>query len=334
MRTEPGRRRIAVLASIIIGWTMCLGAATRAQVPDLGVGASLHGKRVLPADSPWNTDISQAPVDPNSDTLLDTIGLDTGLHPDFGTTWDGVPNGIPYIVVPGSQPWIPVIFQYAGESDPGPYPIPGNAPIEGGPNADGDRHVLIVDRDNWTLHELYDAWPSDDFTNWWAGSGALFGLNSNTPRPQGWTSADAAGLPIFPGLVRYDEVAAGEIRHALRFTMPKTQQAYIWPARHMASSITNRKYPPMGARFRLRADFDITGYSKNNQVILTALKRYGMFLADNGSTWFFSGSPDPRWNDDDLHNLTKVKGSDFEAVDESDWQFLADSARVDPTSTK
>jgi len=208
-----------------------------------------------------------------------------------------------------------VNFDYADESDPGPYPIPANPLIEGGPQSQGDRHILVVDTDNCVLYELYAAYP--DGNGWTAGSGAIYDLTSNALRPEGWTSADAAGLPILPGLVRYDEVAAGEIRHALRFTVPRTRKAYVWPARHYASSLTGAQYPPMGQRFRLKASFDISGYSSDVQVIFTALKRYGMILADNGSAWYLSGVPDERWDNDALHELGQVKGSDFEAVDVS-----------------
>jgi hypothetical protein len=219
---------------------------------------------------------------------------------------------------------VAVSFDYDGESDPGPYPIPPDAPIEGGPGSDGDRHVLILERDSCTLYELYYAWPQPD-GSWHAGSGAIFDLNSHLLRPAGWTSADAAGLPILPGLIRYEEVAAGEIRHAIRFTVPQTRRAYIWPARHYASPLTGEQYPPMGARFRLKKDFDISGFSPDTQVILQALKTYGMILSDNGAAWFISGAPDERWDNDILHELHQVRGSDFEAVD-------ASSLMVDPNS--
>jgi len=282
--------------------------------PGLGAGASLQGRRAFPADNPWNRDISQEPVDPNSTTLIGSCGI-RNLHPDFGTTWNGAPNGIPYVVVDGSQEQVPVTFSYGDESDPGPYPIPPNAPIEGGASATGDRHVLVVDRDNWKLYELFDAHPVNGGTAWTAGSGAIFDLGSNLLRPAGWTSADAAGLPIFPGLVRYDEVVElGEIRHALRFTCPQTRRAYVHPARHWASSNTSASLPPMGMRVRLRADFDVTPFPAEVRVILTALKRYGMFLADNGSGWYLSGAPDPRWNDANLGALKQVSSSNFEVV--------------------
>ena len=291
-------------------------SGTPQSVPDLGINASLKGKRVFPADNPWNQDISGLPVDPNSANLISSMGLGTGLHPDFGTTWNGAPNGIPYVVVSGSQQKVPITFtDYGDESDPGPYPVPQNAPIEGGPNATGDRHVIVIDRDNWKLYELFGAYPVGGGASWRAACGAVFDLNSNSLRPAGWTSADAAGLPIFPGLVRYDEVSELKaITHALRFTASRTRKAYVYPARHFASSNTDPNLPPMGMRVRLKASFDISRFSPNVQVILRAMKKYGMILADNGSNWYVSGAPDPRWNDSELGTLSGIKGSDFEVV--------------------
>src|SRR5215207_4630157 len=284
------------------------------QQPDLGAGASLNGKRLFPADNAWNQDVSNEPVDPNSADLIASMGLGTSLHPDFGTVWNGAPNGIPYVVVSGAQSRVPITFTaYGDESDPGPYPVPPDAPVEGGAGGTGDRHVIVIDRDNWRLYELYRAFP--DGAGWNAESGAVYDLNSNALRPAGWTSADAAGLPIFPGLVRYDEaVTAGEIRHALRFTVARTQRAYVHPARHWASTTTDPNAPPMGIRLRLKASVDIAGYSPAMQVILRALKKYGMILADNGSNWYVSGAPDPRWSDSELNTLKGLKGSDFEVV--------------------
>jgi hypothetical protein len=282
----------------------------------LGANASLGGKRPFPADNPWNRDVSGDPVDPASQALLASCGgLDRGLHPDFGTVWDGAPNGIPYVVVSGTQGKVPVSFDYADESDPGPYPVPSDAPIEGGPSGSGDRHILIIDRDAWKLYELYDAHPVNGGQRWTAGSGAVFDLSSNALRPSGWTSADAAGLPIFPGLVRYDEaVEQKAIRHALRFTCPTTRRAYVAPARHYASSRTESTLPPMGMRVRLRTGFNVSAYPANVQVILNAMKTYGMLLADNGSAWYVSGAPDPRWSDDELATLRGVTARDFEVV--------------------
>jgi hypothetical protein len=284
--------------------------------PELGSGASLHGKQVFPFDNAWNQDISNSPVDPNSDNIIANIGLNANLHPDFGTVWNGAPNGIPYIVVAGNQAAVPINFTaFGSQSDAGPYPVPANAPVEGGPNGTGDRHVLVIDRDNWKLYEMYRAFPLNNGASWNCDSGAIFDLNSNALRPAGWTSADAAGLPIFPGLVRYDEVfEQQEIRHAIRFTAQITRRAYVSPARHWASTNTSVDRPPMGMRVRLKASVDISGYSPSMQVILRALKKYGMILADNGSNWFISGAPDPRWDDDDLNTLKQIKGSNFEVV--------------------
>jgi len=273
--------------------------------------------KILPSNNILNTPIDNLPVDANSDIYVQTIGPSISLHPDFGAgQWNGAPIGIPYILVPGTQPKVNITFDYSDESEPGPYPIPPDAPIEGGPNSTGDRHVLIIDKDNCILYEIYSAYPNNDGT-WNAGSGAIHDLNSNKLRPDGWTSADAAGLPILPLLLRYDEVHKGEINHAIRFTVPNTQRAYIWPARHLASTKADKKYPPMGIRFRLKNNYDITKFSTENQVILKALKKYGMILADNGSAWYITGAPDARWNDNDLNQLKTLKGSDFEAVDVS-----------------
>jgi hypothetical protein len=281
-------------------------------------GPMIAGCPLFPADNIWNRRIDALPVDPSSSAYVSNIGATTSLHPDFGAgLWDGGPIGIPFVIVPGNQPFVPMDFiWYADESDPGPYPMPPNAPVEGGSASTGDRHVLVVDSGNCTLYELYYSWPQTD-GSWQAGCGAVFPLTSNALRPDGWTSADAAGFAILPGLVRYDEVASGAIRHALRFTVPRTRAAYLWPARHEASSSTDATRPPMGQRFRLKASVDISGFSAANRVILTALKTYGMLIADNGSSWYLSGAPDDRWDNDDLHALQNLHGSDFEAVDES-----------------
>jgi hypothetical protein len=274
---------------------------------------SLLGRQVFPPDNPWNRPVDREPVDPNSDTLIASIGRDRGLHPDFGASYNGGPFGIPYVVVPGTTPKVPVTFEYADESDPGPYPVPPDAPIEGGPQSKGDRHILVIDRDNWMLYELFSAYPQGN--GYKAGSGAVFDLKSNRERPAGWTSADAAGLPIFPGLVRYDEVVERkEIPHAVRFTVQKTRRAYVPPARHFASSRTDPALPPMGMRVRLKADYDVSRFPPSAQEILKALKRYGMILADNGSDWFISGAPDARWNDEELGTLKRVTGKDLEVV--------------------
>lgn len=281
---------------------------------ELGEGVSLGGRRPFPDDNPWNQDISQLPVHANSSAIIANIGVERGLHPDFGTVWEGSPIGIPYVVVSGAQSKVEVTFEYDDESDAGPYPIPNSPPIEGGDDSDGDRHILIIDRDNWKLYELFSAYKVDG--GWTAGSGAIFDLGSNELRPEGWTSADAAGLPIFPGLVRYDEVIEqGEINHALRFTVSRSRRNYIYPARHYASSNTSADLPSMGTRVRLKDSYDISGFPASVQVILRALKKYGMFVADNGSDWYISGAPDSRWNDDELAEIREVKGGDFEVVD-------------------
>jgi hypothetical protein len=286
-----------------------------------GVNAALNGAVAFPASNAWNTDISAAPVDPNSDAILTSIGLATGLRPDFGAgTWQGAPIGIPYVVVAGSQTPARVNFTaYPGESDPGPYPVPDFAPIEGGSGSTGDRHVLVIDRDNNRLYELARAFQQGD-GSWNADCGALFHLDSNTVRPggrAGWTSADAAGLPIFPGLARREEAARGPggIRHALRFTVARTRKAYVAPATHWASSNTAADLPPMGMRVRLKASYVIPStFSTEARAILTALKTYGMFVADNGSNWYMSGAPDDAWPDTLVSQLGQVKGSDFEVI--------------------
>jgi hypothetical protein len=307
----------------IVSITLLLGFAglVSAQTPAIG------NCTVLPADDIWNTRIDQLPVHPSSSTWVNTIGASSPLHPDFGSgLWDGGPIGIPYVTVPGTQTKYPATFTYQSESDTGPYAIPLNAPIEGGSASTGDRHVISIDTDHCILYEIFSAYPQT--ASWTGGSGAIFNLLSDALRPATWTSADAAGLPIFPGLVRHDEVAAGAIHHALRFTVPQSQQAYVWPARHYASSLTGAQYPPMGARFRLKASFDISGFSATNQVILTALKQYGMILADNGAAWFISGAPDAGWDNTDLHALTTIAGSNFEAVDATVLMVNPDSGQA------
>ncbi len=276
----------------------------------LGRNASLGGRLPFPVTNPWNTRIDSAPIDPNSARLIASIGAGGHLHPDFGADWDGGPFGIPYVVVGGTQKKVPVSFDYADESDRGPYPVPANAPVEPG----SDAHVLVLDRDAWRLYEMWDAAPSNGGARWHAGSGAVFDLSTGKLRPAGWTSADAAGLPIFPGLVRYDEVAAGEIRHALRFTVSRSRKGYVSPARHSAGASTDSSLPPMGMRVRLKSSFNISSYPRSARVVLTALKRYGMIVADNGSNWYLSGTADARWDDDAMNSLKRVPGSAFEVV--------------------
>ena len=297
------------------------GSNARAEAPTLG------GCALLPSDSVFNTRIDTLSVHAMSGAWVNSIGSGTGLHPDFGTVWEGAPIGIPYTVALTALAPITVTFIYTSESDPSPYLIPPDPPIEGGPASSGDRHVLWVDAPNCVLNELYAAYPQPNGT-WKAGSGARWDLHSNALRPDTWTSADAAGLPILPLLVRRDEVQAGEIRHALRFTANITQKAHLWPARHDASDNTNPDRPPMGARFRLKASVDISGYAPEIQVIFTALKRYGMFLADNGSNWYVSGAHDMGWDDDLLVSaFSDLSGSDFEVVDQAGLMVNVDSGQ-------
>jgi len=270
---------------------------------------------VFPENNIWNTPIDKLPVHSNSNDYINAIGAGLSLRNDFGSgMWNGAPIGIPYVLVGSFQQKLQVEFEYSDESDKFGYPIPPNPPIEGGDESTGDRHILIIDTSECTLYELYSAYQDGD-GSWRAGSGAIFNLNSNELRPNGWTSADAAGLPIFPGLVKFDEVQSGEIKHMIRFTVPKTQRKFLWPARHYASSLTSENYPPMGLVMRLKNSFNTDKLSNQAKIIANALKKYGMILADNGSAWFMSGVPDDRWDMDDLYTLRQIKGNDFEAVD-------------------
>jgi hypothetical protein len=274
--------------------------------------------RLFPRDNPWNQRVDRLPVASSSAAIVRSIGLDRYVHADFGSgTWDGGPIGIPFTTVSRRQQRVPVRFDYAEESDRGPYPIPRGAPIEGGSGADGDRHVIVVDRDRCRLYELYAARPVGGGSSWSAGSGAVWSLRSNRLRPRGWTSADAAGLPILPGLARFEELRRGGIDHALRFTAPRTRRAFVYPARHFASDLTSPELPAMGQRLRLKKGFRTSGFPPQARAVLRALKRYGMLLADNGSPWYLSGAPSGRWDNDDLHQLQRVHGSDFEVVDTS-----------------
>ena len=307
MNTFPASRPMLYTAFLI--FILAMTAAGNAYAQQM-IGPC----PVLPANNIWNTPVDTLPVLSNSSSMVSTIGANTGFHADFGAgMWDGGPVGIPFITVPGNQTKYPASFYYPGESDPGPYAIPLNAPIEGGSNSTGDRHAISIDVDNCILYELYDAHPQP--SSWSAGSGAIFNLNSNALRPSTWTSADAAGLPITPGLVTYEEVLSGEIKHAIRFTAPQSRREYVWPARHFASTLTGTQYPRMGERFRLKASYNITSFPSEVQVILRAMKKYGIMFADNGSAWFISGKPDSRWNDDNLHTLGQLLGSNLEAVD-------------------
>src|SRR2546429_510811 len=314
---------VMLLATSVAG----CGAATTVNQPPpppqasscsslaLGQGTSFEGSVPFPADSLWNADISSAPVDPNSAAVINFIGGGTSMHADFGAgQYLGSTIGVPYLVVGGQQPPVAIHFTaYGSESDPGPRPFPVPAPIEGYPNpGPAARHVLVLDNSNCFLYELSSAYVSGN--SWNAGSGAVWDLLSNEQRPYTWTSADAAGLPIFPGLARYDEVAAGKISHALRFTLQQSRAAFIPPASHWAANSSNANAAPMGMRMRLKTSFDVSGYSVANQVILNALKKYGMIMADNGSNLYLSGAPADRWDNNDLHGIRPVKTSDFEVI--------------------
>ncbi|MFF3313693.1 hypothetical protein [Streptomyces sp. NPDC002952] len=291
----------------------------RARAAAADAAKDLGGCPVAPADSIWRARVDGLPVSVRSTAYVASIGADKSLRADFGSgTWQGAPFGIPITSVPAGTPAVPVSFDYAGESDRGPYPVPADALVEGGPSATGDRHVIALDKAACKVYELYDAHPSG--RGWRAGSGAVFDLRSNALRPAGWTSADAAGLPILPGLARYDEAATGTIDHALRITVPRTQHAYLWPARHQASSATDSNLPPMGLRLRLKAGTDISGLAPQAKAIAQALKTYGAIVADNGSAWYVSGTQDDRWNNEALHQLDPLSGRDFEAVDVSGLQ--------------
>jgi hypothetical protein len=268
---------------------------------------------VFPKSNAWNQRVDSLPVAANSDEIVRSIGANGSVHADFGSgLWEGAPIGIPITVVGRKQAKKRVSFEYADESDRGPYPIPRSVKIEGGRSSTGDRHAIIVDRSSCRLYELYSLYPKGN--GWKAGSGAIWSLRTNKLRPAGWTSADAAGLPIFPGLARYDEVKRGVIDHALRFTVQRTRRAYVYPARHYASDSNDASLPPMGLRLRLKSSFDVSGYPRQARIVLVALKRYGMIVADNGSSWYITGAPSPGWSNDQLHTLGRVKGSDFEVV--------------------
>jgi hypothetical protein len=309
----------------------------------LSAQQTIGGCQILPIENIWNTPVASLPLHPNSANFIDNIGTGDTMHPDFGTVWEGAPIGIPYVVVPNGQTMLPIDFDsldgWPEQSDAGPYPIPPNPPIEGGDTAtnQGDRHVLVVRQGACTLYELYHSWRegenNGEFTcsvpgatpGWCGLSGAVYDLDSNGLRPATWTSADAAGLPILPGLVRYDEVESGEIRHALRFTVDISQTTFVWPARHQAGSTGNVNAPPMGLRLRMKAGYTLPGASARVRVILAALKKYGMMVADNGTDWYLSGVPDPRWDDDELSIINDIPGSAFEVVDVSGLQLDPDS---------
>jgi len=317
-------RRYGLLFSVVVS-ALLLTTLTGATAFPRG---QIAGCTIFPADNIWNVPIDTLPLDAHSAAYINTIGATDPVHADFGSgLYEGGPIGIPFIDVPSSQPAVSIQFNadgYPDESDPGPYPVPTNAPVEGGADSTGDRHVLVLEHDNCILYELYIAVPQSN-GSWEVYASARYDLHSHALRPDTWTSADAAGLPILPGLVRYDEVASGEINHAIRFTVPETRNTYLWPARHYASDLTGAQYPPMGQRFRLKANFDLSSFAPEVQVILRAMKKYGIILADNGSAWYISGAPDERWDNDMLHQLDRVTGANFEAVDES-------SLMIDPNS--
>jgi len=303
------RAAVRKAAALVLVTLLTVGAARASRLPQAPACP------VFPASSPWNQRVDRLQVAADSARIVASIGFDDHVHADFGSgLWEGGPIGVPVTVVGGTQPKVRVAFEYADESDEGPYPIPRDVAIEGGRAADGDRHALIVDRDRCRLYELFALYPMRG-GSWRAGSGAIWDLRSNGLRPAGRTSADAAGLPILPGLARYEEVARGRIDHALRFTASRTRRAYVWPARRFASDLTDPALPPMGLRVRLRRSYPIASFPPQARVVLRALKEYGMILADNGSDWYVSGAPHPRWSNDQLHTLHRVPGSAFEVVD-------------------
>jgi hypothetical protein len=302
----------AVVCAAVLASALWSPSATSSPVP----GAPRC--KIFPDNNPWNQPVNNLPVHNRSRAIIKTIGRGTGLHPDFGSgKWDGGPIGIPFTSVSRDQDRVPVRFRYKSESDPGPYPIPKDAPIEGGRHSDGDRHVIVVDRGRCKLFELFAAYPRENRTRWRAGSGAIWDLDSNKLRPKGDTSADAAGLPILAGLARVNEVKRGRIDHALRFTVERSRRKFIYPARHFASDLRARRFPAMGQRLRLKKGFDISGFSRQPRIILKALKRYGMIVADNGSDWYISGAPSPKWDNDALHELGQVRGRNFQVVETS-----------------
>ena len=305
-------RRVAIaLVAVVVSLTFVPNASSH-RIP------AAPDCPIFPATNHWNLRVDDLPLHPRSNAIVRSIGLGEGLHPDFGSgRYQGARIGIPYTVVPGSQEKVPVRFEYADESDPGPYPIPPDAPIEGGRSSDGDRHVIVVDKGHCKLYELFAAYPVDGGDRWEAGSGAIWDLRSNELRPRGWTSADAAGLPILPGLARFSDVKKGSINHALRVTVSRSRRHYIYPARHYASDLTSRDLPSMGQRLRLKASYDISGFPRQVRIVLKALKRYGLIVADNGSDWYITGAPNAGWNNDALHELGRVWGRNFEVVDTS-----------------
>jgi len=326
--TAPGRSSTTTAAPTTTASTTVPPTTTTAAPRAAAAGVGFGGCPAFPADNHWHARVDGLPAHPQSSAYVASIGAGDGVKADFGSgTWDGGPIGIPVTSVAAGQAKVPVAFDYGDESDPGPYPIPSDALVEGGPAADGDRHVLVVEAGACRLYELFDAHPNGD-GSWQAGSGAVYDLRANDLRPAGWTSADAAGLPIAAGLVRYDEVAAGGIDHAIRVTVPDSQSSYVWPARHAASDSGDAALPPMGLRLRLRGDADLSGLGPQARVVAEAMQTYGVIVADNGSPWYLSGAPDERWDNDDLQTLGTLTGADFEAVESSSLMVSPDSART------
>ena len=321
---EVLRQLVALLMAMLSAGSLVLPGLRQ---PLAVAQADLGGCPLFPVDNVWHATVSGLAVHPRSNAWLAASGATGRVHADFGAgLWQGGPIGIPFVVVPSGQARVPMTFQYASDSNPGPYPIPASAPIEGGPNATGDRHVLVVVAGSCELYEVYAAQPQPN-GSWRAGSGARFDLRSNVLRTAGWTSADAAGLPILAGLVRYDEVATGRIDHALRITVPRTQTSYIWPARHQAGESADANLPPMGAWMRLRSGVDPNRFTGAARVVVEALRTHGGIVADNGSAWYVSGAPDERWDNDNLHTLDVLRGSDFEFVDAAPLQVVPDSGQ-------
>ena len=311
-----------------VGAVVALVAVTACQQVALPGASSCP---VTPANSFWHATVNSLPVSTSSNTWVTTEGSSAPLHADFGSgTWDGGPIGIPYATVPGTQTKVGITFDDPSQSDPGPYPIPANAPIEGGSASTGDRHVIVVDRDHCQLYEMWNSRPQSNGT-WKAGSGATWSLTSNAMRPAGWTSADAAGLPILPGLLRYEEVASGWVGHAIRITVPTTRTSYVWPARHQAGSTASTSAPPMGSWLRLKSTVNANNFPADVRPIIVALQTYGAIVADNGSAWYISGVPDSRWNNDDLHALGSITGTSFEFVNSSSLMVSANSAQSNNT---
>ena len=326
---EPGADNTAQAPSSDDAGTPSPPALSGSQASSAsGAGSAIAAGdcRIFPADNVWHAPVTGLPVHAHSSAYVASIGTAEAVHADFGAgLWNGGPIGIPITTVPAGQAGVQVNFQYGSESDTVPYPIPPGVRIEGGSNSRGDRHIMLFDQTNCRSYELFAAYPNGDGT-WRAGSGAVFDLSDNRLRPAGWTSADAAGLSILVGLVRYEEVAAGQIDHAIRVTAPRTRDAHIWPARHSASDDNDPSLPPMGLRLRLKPNVDTTGLPAQARIVAEAMKRYGVILADNGSPWFISGAPDERWDNDALHALGALKGSDFEAVDTSSLMISPNSA--------